>query len=390
MPVPSLRFSFRRIAALFVLALIGAAVWFFLIRDDDSGGGSVEPETNEEPERAAREPVSDDPVVRRMTVKEQIEQVLMFGFEGTAPSAPGVAELAESDVGAVVVRSENWTGADAGKKLVAALSSSDGIPPLIATSQEGGEFRALPDLPPEARALDIAREGEPNAVTEWANAASEALVGAGFHLNLFPVADVASLDSPLAGRAFSDDPDQVASLTEGALEGCEDAGLACAPLHFPGLGSASQDTAQGPATVVTDLATLNARDLVPFRAVSRDAPAMVISLGLYPDFDAVVPGALTEGVATGLLRAEVGFRGVAISDDLGSPAVTGTYPVPEAAIRALAAGIDLVQVGSPEDADGVAKAIKTAVEDGTLDPERLAQAAERVIELKREVGLIDN
>ena len=61
---------------------------------------------------------------------------------------------------------------------------------------------------------------------------------AGFDLNLFPVSDVATLDSPLAGRAFSDDPVQVAALTEEAIQGCEDAGLACAPLHFPGLGGA--------------------------------------------------------------------------------------------------------------------------------------------------------
>ena len=386
MPVPSLRLALRRVAVLLALVLIGGAAWFFLVRDE---GESSEPETKER-ERAAHEPLSDDPVVRKMSEEEQINQVLMLGFEGNAPGAPGVKELTEEDVGAVLVRTENWTGADAGKKLIAALNAGEGIPPLVAASQEGGEFRSFPDLPPEARALDVARDGKREAAREWAKAGADALAAVGFDLNLFPVADVATLDSPLAGRAFSDDPAQVASLTEAALQGCDEAGVACAPLHFPGLGSASQDTAEGPATVATDLATLTSRDLVPFQAVSRQAPAMVLSLGLYPDFDAVVPGALTPGVATDLLRDEAGFRGVAISDDLGAGAVSAAYPAPEAAVRALAAGVDLVQIAAPEDAEGVADAIETAVEGGDISRERLAQAVERVIHLKRELGLIDD
>ena len=117
---------------------------------------------------------------------------------------------------------------------------------------------------------------------------------------------------------------------------------------------------------------------------------MVVSLGLYPDFDAIVPGALTPGIATDLLRGEVGFRGVAISDDLGAGAVTATSSVEKAAVKALAAGVDLVQIASPDDADGVAKAIETAVADGEISRERLAQATERVIDLKRDLGLVSD
>ncbi|MEJ7875902.1 MAG: glycoside hydrolase family 3 N-terminal domain-containing protein [Solirubrobacterales bacterium] len=385
MPMPSLRFSMRRIAVLVALTVIGGAAWFFLIRDDPDAPGLEE----KEPERAERMPVSEDPIVRRMSVAERIEQVLMLGFEGTEPGAPGVGELTSGELGAIFVRAENWVGQETGKRLVAALGQSDGIPPLIATSQEGGIYRSLEDQPPSERALDIGRDGSPEAARSWASETAEALAGAGFQLNLFPVADVATLDSPLAGRAFSDDAAEVATLTEAALAGCEESGLACAPLHFPGLGAASQDTAEGPATVALDLATLSARDLTPFQAVSKSAPALVLSLALYPDFDAVTPGALSPGVATGLLRDEVGFKGVAISDDLGAGAVTATYSVPEAAVAALGAGVDLIQIGSPEDADGVAEALEKAVESGEIEPERLAEAAERVIDLKRELGLVD-
>ena len=372
MPVPSLRFSLRRLAILVVLAAAGFAAWYFLIRDE---GGSAKGDS--ERAKTERERVTDDPIVRDLSVAEQAKQVLLLGFEGDPGAVP-------DGLGAVLVRTENGVGA------AKTLANGGGeIPRLVATSQEGGIYRSFPDLPPGERELDIGRSKSPDAALVWSQVTSKALAEAGFDLNLFPVADVATLDSPLAGRAFSDDPAQVAVLTEQALEGCEDADLACAPAHFPGLGAASQDTAEGPATVSSPVEVLSNRDLVPFRAVAKSAPAMVLSLGLYPDFDAVVPAAMTESIATGLLRDEIGFKGLAISDDLGSGAVSASFPPAEAAVRAIAAGTDMVQFASPDDAEGVADAIEQAVEDGEITPERLAEAAERVIDLKRELGLVD-
>ncbi len=369
MPVPSMRAIVVRVALLIVLVGAGVAVWYFVIRDE--GASQV---AEKEPEKEKREQVSDDPLVRSMSVAEQAQQVLMLGFVGDPGAVPG-------GLGAVLVRSENGIGA---AKALAQVGGE--IPPLVVASQEGGIYRSFPELPAPERELDIGRSRAPDAALVWSQATSKALADAGFDLNLFPVADVATLDSPLAGRAFSDDPAQVAVLTEEAIQGCEDAGIACAPLHFPGLGAGSQDTADGPATISSPIEVLSNRDMVPFRAVADDVPAMVLSLGLYPDFDAAIPGAMTEGIATGLLRDDIGFDGVAISDDLGSGAVA--FPPEEAAVRAIAAGTDLVQFGAPEDAVGVAEAIEQAVEDGEIEPERLAEAAERVLDLKRELGLV--
>ena len=385
MPIPSLRFRLWQVALLVLLIAGGAAAWFFLVRDSDEGSKASEGSGDKKREK----PLSDDPLVRRMSRSEQVDQVLLLGFEGTAANADGVRAAAGAGLGGLLVRTENWPGLENGRKLVAALGQGGRIPPLVAVSQEGGEFRSLPDLPPDKRALDMARTGKPEAVEAWARSTSSALANAGFDLNLFPVADVATLDSPLAGRAFSDDAAEVASLTEAALAGCEDTGLVCAPLHFPGLGLASQDTGVGPATVAADLATLEERDFVPFATGPvRKSEALVLSLGLYPDFDPVVPGALTPEVATDLLRDEFRFRGVAISDDLGAGAVTANSSVPKAAVAALKAGIDLIQIGSPEDAAGVAGALAKAVKKGDVPAERLAQAAARVVALKRKLGLV--
>jgi len=404
MQMPRLGTTKRRIAALIVLGAVAVGVWLLL--SDGEGAGPEAPEQAAEPKPDRPEPVSKDPIVSEMTVEEQVDQVLLVGFDGTSPDAEIAAELGDRQLGGVLVRAENWTSTDDGRRLVSALAdaaessepgagdaaskSGDRIPPLFVASQEGGEYRSFPNVPPAERALDIGREGSADRAEAWALEASRTLSSLGFHRNLFPVADVATLDSPVAGRAFADDSALVAELTQAALEGCDDGGLACAPLHFPGLGAASQDTADGPATVSLDAGALTSRDLEPFRAAAAEkAPAIVLSLALYPAFDSIVPAALAPAVATDLLRGEVGFRGVAISDDLGAGAVKATYSVPDAAVAALGAGVDLIQVGSPDDQQGVANALVEAVESGEVPAERLAQAAERVLDLKRDLGLVE-
>ena len=363
----------RKVMFLALLGALGVAAMVVL-------GSNVSDTSQPEPDNGkdeARKPGSEDPLVRDMSVEEQISQVLLLGFEGDPRTVP-------SGLGGVLVRADNGAGA------AKALAKTGGeIPPLVVASQEGGEYRSFPDLPPGERQLDIGRKPSPDASRAWAEETANALEAQGFHLNLFPVADIASLDSPLAGRAFADDPELVTSLTKAALEGCEEAGLTCAPLHFPGLGLASQDTAQGPATISADAGILAERDLLPFRAAFRsEASAVVVALGLYPAYDAIVPAALASEVVTGLLRDELGFKGVAISDDLEAGAVQATYSTPDAAVEALDAGIDLIQISDPEKGAEAAKALAKAVKAGKVSSERLAEAAERVIRLKRKLGLI--
>jgi beta-N-acetylhexosaminidase len=332
-------------------------------------------------------------LAEELTTEQQVDQVLLLGFEGTDATAPLMADLRERQIGGVLIGPQNWFGADQGAALADAVREAGSIggevPPLVVAAQEGGRYRSFADLPPEQTELEVADEGSVEVAEEWSRTAGEALGDAGFDLNLFPVADVATLDSPIADRAFSDDPLFAAQLTAATVRGCRAARIACAALHFPGLGAASQDTSDGPATVSLDAAGLAARDLEPFRAAFAERiPAVVLSLAFYAGYDPITPGALTEAVATGLLRDELGFEGVAITDDLGSGAIRAGRSVRQAAVEAIAAGADMVQIGSAEDQRGVREALLEAVADGTLPPERLTEAADRVLELKRAQGLL--
>lgn len=377
----------RRAAAVAVAALATGGLWFGLARSDDDEGDA-------KPQAAGTVPAPVADLVAELSTDQLADQVLLLGFDGTDASSPFLDVVRARQLGGVLVGAQNWPDSSSGTALVDAIRSAgaagDAISPLIVTSQEGGPYRSLVDLPPEETELQLGDAGSPQAAERWAAQTCGALADAGIDVNLFPVADVATLDSPVADRAFSDDPAIAAQMTAAAVRGCRGEGVAPAALHFPGLGAASQDTSQGPASVSLDAESLASRDLEAFRAAFAErTPAVVLSLAFYAAYDAVTPGALAEPVATGLLRDGLGFDGLAITDDLGSGAVRSSDPVRKAAVQALVAGADLLQIGSPADQVGVHEAIVDAVASGALSEERLAEAAGRVLELKRRQGLVE-
>ena len=366
-------------------AVARAGLWLVLFREGDDG------EATPRPSRGVSESVAA--LVRGLSPAEQVDQVLLLGFDGTDQTSPILSTLASQQLGGVLIGPRNWLDAEQGSALAGALRatglSGKRTPPLIVASQEGGEYRSFPDLPPAATQLEVGDANSIPAAEAWARETAEALRAAGIDLNLSPVADVATLDSPIANRAFSDDPAVAAPLTAAAVRGCRAGRLACAAIHFPGLGAASQDTDQGPATVSLDAASLADRDLNAFNAAFAErVPAVGLSLSFYAAYDPVTPAALSEAVATGLLRDELDYGGLAITDDLGAGAIKAGYTVPEAAVAAIQAGADMVQIASPGDQGGVREALLEAAESGAIDEARLAEAAGRVLELKRAQGLL--
>jgi beta-N-acetylhexosaminidase len=375
----------RRLIAVAVVVVSTALLWLVLFRggDDEDAGAN--------PGRGVSEPVAA--LVRGLTPEERVGQVLLLGFDGTDQTSPIFSTVASEELGGVLIGPQNWLDAQQGSTLAGALRatglSERKTAPLIVASQEGGEYRSFPDLPPEQTELAIGDTGSVPGAEAWASEAGRELRAAGIDLNLFPVADVATLDSPVADRAFSDDPAVAAAMTAAAVRGCRAARIACAAIHFPGLGAASQDTNQGPATVSLDAASLSDRDLQAFDAAFAErVPAVGLSLSFYAAYDPVTPAALSEAVATGLLRGELGYDGLAITDDLGAGAIKAGYAVPEAAVAAIRAGADMVQIASPQDQRGVREALLGAVRSGAISEERLAEAAGRVLELKRSRGLL--
>jgi beta-N-acetylhexosaminidase len=160
--------------------------------------------------------------------------------------------------------------------------------------------------------------------------------------------------------------------------------------HFPGLGAADQSTEEGPATVGLGLEELRGRDLIPFEAaVDAGVPGVILGHALYPFSDFTVPASLSKQVATDLLRRDLRFKGVAITDDLADPAITTIYTVPDAAVRALRVGADMIYIsGGPGDQQAAYVAVLRAVRRGRVPRSRLNEAVGRILLAKQDYDLI--
>jgi beta-N-acetylhexosaminidase len=366
------------LVAIIALALAAAVASVLIQRGSDDKQGA---------EAAIPGPPQVQKLVASMTPGQKADAVLATGF---ADPNVAVKQAGKAQLGGFVVGPESWPGGRAGRNLVARISAAGAaggrIPPLLITRQEGGPYNSLPDLPPPQRQIDVAA---PSTAESNATQTGRALRAAGFHLNLAPVADVATLDSPIADRSFGDDPELDAALTAAAVRGCRAGGIACAASHFPGLGGASNDPADGPATVSLDAASLESRDLSVFEAAfAQKIPAVVLSLAAYPTYDPVTPAALSPKVIQEVLRTQYGFNGTAITDDLSSGAITAGIGVGAGAVDALKAGADLIQVGVPEDAAAARAALAEAVATGEVEQDRIDQAVARVLALKKSLGLL--
>ena len=346
-------------------------------------------------ERAASGPnvprnVAD--LARRLPLERQVAQLFLLGFQGTDLNAEIFRRLRRLDLGGLVVESANYRapallGQMGGEAIVISRQEKH-IPPWVLTLQDGGEFNSLSGLPPARAPADTASAAD---AERMATQTATTLRGLNVTGVLGPVADVGfESGSALGARIYSDDPDEVSGYVDAIITAYRAKRLFGAVRHFPGLGTADQSTELGPASVGLDLDELRQRDLLPFQAaVEAGVPGVVLSHALYPMSDFTVPASLSPAIATDLLRKELHFAGVAITDDLADPAITATYSVPDAAVRALAAGADLVWISGPAaDQEAAYAAVLRAARSGRLPRRRITEALLRALKVKEGYGLI--
>jgi beta-N-acetylhexosaminidase len=323
-----------------------------------------------------------------MTSDERlVNGVLLPGFAGdTVPD--WLARAVDEDLAGVCVFAPN-VGADFPALTRALHDRAPGF--LVASDEEGGAVTRLEHRTgsswPGAGALGRLDDV---AVTEAVAAAMGAQCrAAGVDLALAPVADVnAEPENPVIGiRSFGATPDLVARHTAAFVRGMQGAGTAASAKHFPGHGSTTVDSHKALPLIDADLTTLRKRDLPPFAAaVEAGVRSVMTAHVLFPALDDR-PATMSPALL-GLLRSELGFDGVVISDAVDMQAIAGTVGMGPGAVAAVAAGVDLVCIGSPyngyDDEAGyreVRDALLAALADGTLPRERVADAGRRVAEL---------
>jgi len=312
------------------------------------------------------------------------DAILVPPFPGR--SAPRwLLRALENGLAGVTLFGPNVAGPEQLSGLTAALRAA-APEPVIAIDEEGGDVTRLAHLTgsPYPGNAALGAVDDVALTTAVYRALGADLAAVGINVDLAPSVDVnAAAGNPVIGtRSFGDRTELVSRHAAAAVHGLQSVGVAACAKHFPGHGSTRDDTHYVLATVEGGIARVRERDLPPFAAAIAAGVAAVMPGHLrVAGLTGALPATQSAAALAGLLRAELGFTGVIISDALEMRAVSGRGGVPSAAVRAVAAGVDLLCLGRDQhEADylAVRAAIAAAVTAGELDPARLEEAAGRV------------
>ena len=341
-----------------------------------------------------------------------IGQMLMVGFRGTdlKEGDPFLQAVRDLHLGGVVLfdrdvptRSpvRNIVSPQQVRKLTAQLQAVAEVPLLIAIDQEGGKIarlKARHGFPATPSQAELGRWDDQERTRSSAREVGELLASLGINLNFAPVPDLAvNPDNPIIAaleRSYGADPDRVERHARWTIEEFHRAGVLSAVKHFPGHGASKEDSHLG----LPDVTHLwSETELEPFKSLmSEQLPDLVMMAHLYnAQWDETYPATLSSAVITGMLRQQLGFEGVVVSDDMKMGAIAQNYSLEESIELAVKAGVDILLFGNnsssydPQIAQKAVDILRDLVESGTLSRDRIQQSYQRIEDLKNKLNKID-
>ncbi|CAN5892416.1 beta-N-acetylhexosaminidase [soil metagenome] len=322
-----------------------------------------------------------------MSLREMVGQMFVVSVSGTESDVYIEEMIRDRNIGGVLLfgynmQSEHQTRALVDSLQGLAVDSEPGLPLFVAVDQEGGEISSAPWVTPQPAAAEVGARGNAEEAREISEQIGSELRRAGVNTNFAPVVDT-GFGAAIGARSYGEDPELVSRMGAAAVEGFESAGVVSAAKHFPNHGVATVDSHVGFPVVDHDEATIRSYDLPPFRAaVEAGVPMVMMGHLIYPAIDPELPTSLSpKGMK--LLRNNLGFEGVIVTDDLSMAAASGDGSPASAAVAAVKAGADLLILsGSAEQQAQAYEAVIGAVEAGELPVESIEQSVERIVEIK--------
>lgn len=329
-----------------------------------------------------------DPVealLARLSPAEKVGQMMMCGLITPVYDENCAYLQNEFTVGNFILFDRNGDTAEDVRALTAALrqGNSSPVPLAIALDEEGGAVsRFASFLPTPPAAAELGAAGDSEAARREAQTAARELRALGITWNLAPVADLGLSD----GRSYGDDPETVIPFLRAAAAGYREENFPFCLKHFPGIGKGAADTHDSAVTVDIPRDELQREDLRPFAALIAETPAtdfaVMVGHVRYPALDDA-PASLSPAVITDLLRNELGYDGVVITDNITMGAVAQHYPPGEAARRAIDAGADIILVSHEYEAAIEAyNAILQTLKAGAISEERIDASVRRILRMK--------
>lgn len=354
------------------------------------------------PPTEAPEPTTDeliDAYIASMSLEDKLGQLVMFGFSGkNSVSAEFTEIINEYRVGNVIFygnnvdRSDGSGGFDTMAKLVEKLSeiSPNGIPRLYSIDIEGGQVHRFTWERELKSAYHLGGKSGDEASEQFLYI-GERLKSLGINVDLAPVLDVSPepLSTFLGDRIISADADITAEIGAAMIAGLHEGGCLATAKHFPGHGGTNEDSHKLTPVVYSSRERLYGYDLAPFAAaVDAGVDCVLVAHILYPELDPDDIASMSPVIINGILRDELGFGGVVISDDFRMQGLTGRYPAREAAVKFILAGGDIILCGAEHDLQrAIFEGLYAAAEDGTLSGERIDLSVHRVLAAKLAAGI---
>ncbi len=340
----------------------------------------------------------------RFSLAEKIGQMVMIGFRGTEAdeSSPIIKAVKNHHLGGVwLTDNENEMGIINGnirspkqvRKLVSDLQASAEIPLFISIDAEGGNIIRLKEkygFPPTLSAKKLGEADDPDLTSKQAGLIATMLSKLGINFNFAPVLDLdINKQNPALGkkeRCFSDDPRSVVKHAEVIIEHHRKHGILCAAKHFPGHGSALKDSHHG-FVDITD--TWSENELHPYRTlIERGMPDAVITAHIFHSvLDSQYPATLSNPIINGMLRQQLGFEGIVISDDMNMGAIQYNYSYDNAVELAINAGVDIILQSNVDHYDveialHTIKIIENLVDSGRVPLNRIDESFQRIMKRK--------
>ncbi len=335
-----------------------------------------------------------------MSLAQKLGQLIVVEYLGNDYQNSGLQEMVTQQyVGGILYQfvNHNFDAPDNTIDALAAFSrqiqQDAKIPLLIGTDQEGGQVNRLQafhgDLP---SAATMAATGDANYALQQGQQDARWLLQLGINSDLAPVVDVHTVDPPiLQDRMFGTTPEAVETYAGAFLDGLQQNTIAGCLKHFPGLGALTSDPHVGLPTINRSMSHLLKTDLAPYKAmISQDHPAMIMATDvLMPAIDSTLPAELSPKAIDGLLRHQLGYEGVVITDGLYMHGISNSWTLSQAATLAILAGNDLVEGPfTPQQVASMVTAFKQALQNGELTQTRIDQSVERILQMKFTYGMI--
>lgn len=327
-----------------------------------------------------------DKIVESMSQTEKLGQMVMIGIQGIKVDDDSLYMLNQYHMGGVILFDRNMESPEQVKQLTSDLQaqSNEKIPLFIGIDEEGGDVvRMAEKLTPPPSQKEIGATGDIEQAKTWAIKTAKSLKEMGINVNFAPVADVGSNDK----RSYSTDANTVIDFVRAATEGYQQENIIYSLKHFPGIGKGRVDSHVDSSSIDVTKEILMAEDIIPFKTIiDENEPNdyfILVSHLKYPALDEEYPASLSSKIMTDLLRYELGYKGIIITDDMEMGAVANHNDFRSIGVNAVKAGADIVLVCHEyQHQQEVYLGLLDAVNSGEISQERIDESVKRIIKVK--------